>query len=155
MSARKAACATSVQKNVCPPANQETMMKKIARIVVGLAIGWSFLGLQVPASAAEDARITSYKNDVHLNADQLRARSKELVDWQKRNWVAPRVCTGSTLSWAKVPAGKPAALYDCAPFQCAGDGVCKQECSSDANCATGAKCLDTDSSGRNGVCAAP
>ena len=130
-------------------------MKKIARIVFGFVLASTMLTLQVAANAAEDSRITYYKNDVHLAADQLRNRSKELVKWQRDNWVAARVCSGSTLSWAKVPAGKPAALYDCAPFQCASDGVCKQECSTDANCAAGAKCLDTDASGRNGVCAAP
>lgn len=130
-------------------------MKSISRIVFGL-VGSAFLfALQVPASAAEDARVTYYKNQVHMNADQLRIRTKELAAWQKSNWVAARVCNGSTLTWAKVPAGKPAALYDCAPFQCASDGLCKQSCSTDANCAAGAKCLDTDASGQNGVCAAP
>lgn len=130
-------------------------MKKIAHIVFGIAGVASMLAFQVPVSAAEDARVTHYKNQVHLNADQLRTRSKELAAWQKSNWVAARVCNGSTLTWAKVPAGKPAALYDCAPFQCASEGVCRQECATDANCAAGAKCLDTDASGRNGVCAAP
>jgi hypothetical protein len=130
------------------------MMKKIARFVFGIACASTIL-LQLTASAAEDSRITYYKNQVHLNADQLRARSKEVVAWQKSNWVAARVCTGSTLSWAKVPAGKSAVLYDCAPFQCSTDGLCKQECSTDADCASGSKCLDTDASGRNGVCATP
>ena len=130
------------------------MMKKIARIVLAI-IGVSTLMATQPGAAAEDSRVTYYKNQVHLNADQLRARSKDLATWQKSNWVAPRVCSGSTLSWAKVPAGKPAVLYDCAPFQCSTDGLCKQECSTDANCASGAKCLDTDASGHNGVCAMP
>ena len=130
-------------------------MKKIARIVFGSLCASIMLALQVTANAAEDARITYYKNQVHLSADQLRVKSKDLAAWQKKNWVAPRVCSGSKLSWAKVPAGKPAALYDCAPFQCSTDGLCKQECSTDANCAAGAKCLDTDAGGHNGVCAAP
>lgn len=126
-------------------------MKNIARIVCAFIL----FAFQFSASAAEDARVTSYKKEVHQTAEQLRARSKDLAAWQKNNWVAPRVCSGSAISWAKVPAGKPAALYDCAPFQCSNDGVCRQECSSDANCASGAKCLDTDASGNNGVCAAP
>lgn len=126
-------------------------MKKILAIA---CLGSMFV-LQLDASAADDPRVTEYKKQVHLTADQLRTRSRELVTWQKNNWVAARVCSGSTLSWAKVPAGKSAALYDCAPFQCSGDGVCRQECSADADCASGAKCLDTDASGRNGVCAAP
>jgi|GEM_PF-6485019 len=130
-------------------------MKQFVRLAGAIACAASMLILQGPASASEDARVTSYKKDVHANADQLRARAKELAAWQKNNWVAPRVCSGSALSWAKAPAGKPTALYDCAPFQCASDGVCRQECSSDANCAAGAKCLDTDASGKNGVCAGP
>jgi len=130
-------------------------MKKIANIVFGIACVSAMLAFQGPVSAAEDARVTHYKNQVHLNADQLRTRSRELAAWQKSNWVAARVCNGTNLSWVKTPAGKPAALYDCAPFQCASEGVCRQECSTDANCAAGAKCLDTDAGGRNGVCAAP
>jgi hypothetical protein len=129
-------------------------MKKLARIAFGIVCA-ALVTFQLSASAAEDARVTSYKREVHLTADQLRARSKDLAAWQKNNWVAPRVCSGSSISWAKVPAGKPAALYDCAPFQCSNEGVCRQECSTDANCAGGAKCLDTDASGNNGVCAGP
>lgn len=130
-------------------------MKKIASSLIGILCAWSMFALPAIATAAEDARVTHYKNEVHLTADQLRARSKDLVAWQRSNWVAPRVCSGSSLSWAKAPAGKPTALYDCAPFQCSSEGVCKQECSVDANCAAGAKCMDVDSSGRNGVCAVP
>jgi hypothetical protein len=133
--------------------NQETIMKKIVRLVLAIASASVFFVLHGSASAADDSRVTYYKNQVHLNADQLRARSKELAAWQKSNWVAPRICTGTSLSWASVPAGKSAELYDCAPFQCSTDGLCKQECSTDANCAAGARCLDTDASGKNGVCA--
>jgi len=127
-------------------------MNHIARFVFAIVCA---VTLQAQAIAAEDARVTSYKKEVHATADQLRTRSKDLVAWQKNNWVAPRSCSGSTLSWAKVPAGKSAALYDCAPFQCSSEGVCRQECSNDANCAAGAKCLDLDASGRKGVCAGP
>lgn len=130
-------------------------MKQSVRLLCGTVCAAIMLTVLGPARAAEDARVTYYKKEVHANADQLRTRSKELVAWQKNNWVAPRVCSGSALSWAKVPAGKPTALYDCAPFQCSTEGVCRQECSSDANCAAGAKCLDTDASGKNGVCASP
>lgn len=129
-------------------------MKNFVRALIGMLFAAPFL-MQAPVYAAEDARITHYKKEVHLTAEQVRARSKDLVAWQKNNWVAPRVCTGTTLSWAKAPAGKPAAIYDCAPFQCAPEGVCRQECTADANCAAGAKCVDLDASGRNGVCAAP
>lgn len=130
-------------------------MKKLVRIVFAIVCATTILIAQNPASAAEDSRITYYKNEVHLNANQLRIRSKELAAWQKSNWVAPRVCSGSALSWAKAPQGKSTALYDCAPFQCSSEGLCRQECSTDANCAAGAKCLDVDATGHNGVCAAP
>lgn len=109
----------------------------------------------VDNSWRNDPRIAYYENQVHLSADQLRGRAKELAEWQKRNWVAPRACSGSKLSWAKTPAGKPAALYDCTPFQCQGDGLCSQACSTDSNCAPGAKCLDADAAGRGGVCVTP
>lgn len=99
-----------------------------------------------------DPRIKSYENEVHQNANHLRERVGELAAWQKRNWLAPRVCSGSKISWANKPASSAPTLYDCAPFQCQGDGLCRQECSSDSNCAPGAQCLDVDSSGHNGVC---
>ena len=129
-------------------------MKKMTRVAAPILVLSTMIALQLTANAAEDSRVTYYKNQVHLNAEQLRIRSKDLVSWQKNHWVAPRVCNVSEISWLKVPEGKTAALYDCAPFQCAAEGVCKQECSTDANCAAGARCLDTDASGRNGVCAA-
>ncbi len=130
-------------------------MKKIARIIFGMACAAAMFAVQAQTPTPEDSRITHYKQQVHATADVLREKSKQVLAWQKSNWVAPRVCSGSMLSWAKTPAGKPAALYDCAPFQCAPEGVCKQICSANSDCASGARCVDTDASGMNGVCIAP
>lgn len=127
-------------------------MKTTARIVAGIACASVLIAVQAQTRTPEDSRITHYKEQVHLTADQLRVKTREVANWQRNNWIAPRVCSGSTLSWASVPAGKTATLYDCAPFQCAPEGFCKQTCSSDATCASGAKCVDTDASGQNGVC---
>ncbi len=102
-----------------------------------------------------DSRVTYYANEVHGQADQLRKVMTDLVAWQKSNWVAPRVCSGSRLSWTKTPPGTPPALYDCAPFQCTAAGTCRAECSANTDCAFGAKCVDTDRMGRNGVCVSP
>jgi hypothetical protein len=106
----------------------------------------------VEPKASQSEPDSPQTDELHRLARQLRQRSADLSAWQKRHWPAARVCHGSVISRAKKPKEKTSLLYDCSPFLCSTEALCRQDCVSDADCSTGARCIDKDETGGNGVC---